>query len=75
MIIALRHEEHGVHICYGEDEARLAEKYGWVRDKVLGKELAGQAPVDKSLRDSYIQKFGKPPHHKMSDQTILKALA
>mgnify|MGYP001577881945 CR=1 FL=1 len=69
MIIELRHEVHGVHHAYTEFEAENCEKNGWVR--VL------EAPVSNSrienkltLREQYEKKFGKPPHHRMLDETI-----
>ncbi len=75
MIIALRHEEHGVHIVYSENEVKDCLANGWVRDNVLSSELSGDRPIDKSLADKYMEKFGKPPHHKMKAETIEAALA
>ena len=74
MIIAMRHEMHGVHIAYSDQEAKQAAENGWVRDSALSVELAGLAPVDKSLIDKYKEKFGKPPHHRMLKESIEAAL-
>ena len=74
MIIAMKHEMHGVHIAYSDAEAKLAADNGWVRDDILSKELAGLTPVDKTLIDKYKDKFGKPPHHLMKAAGIEKAL-
>ena len=74
MIIAMRHEMHGIHIAYSDAEAKLAADNGWVADRELSKELAGQTPVDKSLADRYFEKFGKKPHHLAKAESIEKAL-
>ncbi|MDO8682401.1 MAG: hypothetical protein Q7N50_02835 [Armatimonadota bacterium] len=44
MIIALKSEEHGTHICYSDAEAKELEKAGWKRDLPLSDTLAGIVP-------------------------------
>ena len=77
MIIAMRHEMHGVHIAYSEAEAKQCAENGWIRDPALSLELAGNVPVnpiDKSLAEKYEAKFGKKPHHRMLTESIEAAL-
>ena len=45
MIIAMRHEMHGVFVAYSDQEAKQAQDNGWVRDNELSKELAGLTPI------------------------------
>ena len=81
MMIAMTNENHGVHLAYSEDEARRAQEHGWKRDMVLTKQLAqpqpavDEPPAGPDLIAQYVEKFGKPPHHRMTTKTIEAALA
>lgn len=69
MIIELRHNVHGVHHAYSEVEAENCEKNGWVRILENTKQVV-KPEGSLSLREMYEKKFGKPPHHRMLDETI-----
>ena len=73
-LTALRHDDHGVHIAYSDAEVKACIELGWSKDLALSRELSGSAPVDKSLVDKYKEKFGKPPHHRMTEKSIQDAL-
>ena len=63
------HPDHGVTDAVGS-EIEWNIKHGW---KV--EEAAPVAKVaQKSLAERYAEKFGKPPHHRMRQETIEAAL-
>ena len=79
-MIYMVHPRHGSMHVYDEQQARINESSGWKRadetapvastmDTVLD-----TGSVEKSLKERYAEKFGKPPHHRMTDETIRKAL-
>jgi hypothetical protein len=41
---------------------------------ILDTEQTAITPVELSLSDQYLAKFGKPPHHRMKDETIREKL-
>ena len=73
-LIAMTHEDHGTHLCYSDAEVKQCEALGWKKDAALSRELSGQQPVEKSLVEQYVAKFGEKPHHRMSAETIKSKL-
>ena len=73
-LIAMTHEDHGTHLCYSDAEVKQCELLGWKRDASLSRELSGQKPVEKSLVERYVAKFGEKPHHRMLEETIKSKL-
>lgn len=61
MIIALKHEKHGVHIAYTDGEASECEKAGWVRDEAYTRILRGMAPDDIEAAPVQKKRIGRPP--------------
>lgn len=46
-----------------------------MRRRYLNQQRAETPPApQKTLAEQYEEKFGKPPHHRMKDETIRKAL-
>ena len=70
--IHLTHESHGNKIAYCEPEAVNDEKNGWIRIDLSSKQAPEES--DESLAKRYEIKFGKKPHHRMSQSTITEAL-
>lgn len=70
------HEYHGRHIAYTPQEQRHNEQNGWktVTEEEFYEEIRGKQVLDE-LTGQYIDKFGKAPHHKMTADTIRKALS
>ena len=79
MLTAMVHPDHGTHIVYTYAEQKACEEVGWKSDPALSRKLAGAEqpapPADKTPAERYEVKFGKPPHHLMKSETILKELA
>ena len=76
MVIYLKHPTHGTKVACAEAEAVYDESLGWTRYTPAGSEPAvRQSDELQSLRDAYEAKFGKPPHHKKSAETLKEELA
>ena len=77
------HPNHGRHIAYHSLEAHSNEEQGWKtvsEEEFYGKkeiikepkEIPGLSRAD--LDELYVAKFGKKPHHRKSDATIMDEL-
>lgn len=87
-MIHLSHPQHGQKIAYLEAEAVADEKNGWVRaskeepklvvrilDRDMEKDVLAPEPMNRDFVSAqYLAKFGKKPHHRMSDKTIAEKL-
>ena len=82
-MIFMSHPQHGFMHVYTEAEVTANEKHGWT--KIVSKEIpAVEMPsqniasvvseMNLTLSEQYEAKFGKKPHHKMSQKTIEAAL-
>lgn len=84
LIYLLNPKTGGRKIADSEQEAKADEKNGWIRLKhardkmeIPAVEKAVEAPTtskDLTLAEQYAAKFGKKPHHRMSQKTIESAL-
>lgn len=84
MIVHMVHPQHGEMNVYLPEQVKENEKAGWKTVTTFNPEPAHQvAPpevkqdaigLSADLRTQYIAKFGKPPHHRMSDKTIMEKL-
>lgn len=81
-MIFQKHELHGKHIAYSDNERLTNESNGWVT--VTEEEFYGkpkEKPADepefsrKELDELYFLKFGKKPHHAMKEATIMAKLS
>lgn len=72
MVIYLKHERHGTKVACSEVEAIDDEKHGWVRFTLDPAVIVAQPMPD--LAQSYMDRFGKKPHHKKSEATIKREL-
>ena len=65
----MKNKDHGVTYVYSNGERDYLIKLGWELDEepVLTKK-------EKAPAELYEEKFGKLPHHKMKEESILKAL-
>ena len=77
MIIRMAHPLHGEMDVYTESEVTVNEKNGWKRRQdVPAVEQSPEKSADVSvvvmeaLAEQYEAKFGKKPHHRMSQSTI-----
>lgn len=68
MLSYMVHPKHGRMPVYSETEAKYNEKSGWVSEVEKPKENI------ESPEDMYEKKFGKRPHHRMTQENIKKAL-
>ena len=79
-MIRLTHKKTGGRkIAYLEAEAVADEKNGWVRDipnlqKTVTEIPAVEMAVSNTLSEQYEKKFGKKPHHRLSNKSIEAAL-
>ena len=80
MIIHMVHPLHGEMDVYTEAEVTANEKNGWKRfikpeiPAVENVQKMNVQEVNTSLAEQYQTKFGKKPHHRMSQSTIEAAL-
>lgn len=83
-MIFLTHEKHGYKIAHTQPEADRDVKSGWKmvtedqfydRKKPEAKSSKPDDPVRDDLVSKFEAKFGKKPHHKMSNENIEKQLA
>ncbi len=80
-MIFLTHEKHGHKIAYSLNEADRDKKVGWkeVSEEKFYDRKKLVKEDDKAIRtalvEKYEAKFGKKPHHKMSNESIEKALS
>ena len=77
MQIYLIHKRHGRKIASMDKEAEADKKNGWLEvteAEFYGKTKAKIAGQDAELVSQYETKFGKKPHHKMTNDSIQKAL-
>lgn len=75
-VIYLRHPVHGEKVACCEPEAVSDEKNGWVRFEA-GILLTPEVPALPEakdtltdLREQWETKYGKPPHHRKSIDTL-----
>lgn len=82
MVIYLRHPRHGTKVAVSNEEAVADEKNGWTRYQA-GALLTPEEPApenkaefseDEDLRARYVIKFGAPPHHRKTLDTIRREL-
>ena len=89
-MIYMTHPQHGAMHVYSEPEAVANERNGWTREKTASEatpivlEIIDEIKVDDAiikpsilpvtLSEQYEAKFGKKPHHKMSQKTIEAAM-
>ena len=66
----MTHKSHGVTYVYNNGERDYLIKHGWEVDE----EIPVLLKKEKTPTELYVEKFGKQPHHKMKDESILKAL-
>jgi hypothetical protein len=63
----MSHPEHGRMPVYSDIEIEYNKKFGWILDE--------EKPVDvETPEEAYEKKFGKPPHHRLKLDTIIKRL-
>jgi hypothetical protein len=62
-MIFQKHQNHGKHIAYSEQEAKRNEANGWIT-------VSKEEFYEIDLRVQYEKKFGKEPHHLMKEETI-----
>ena len=90
MIIWMGHEKHGFMPCYDVFTVERNKENGWVevappengkplRMPGIGEPVTtlvrqDEPTASKTLAQRYAEKFGKPPHHRMKQETIEKAL-
>ena len=81
MIIHMVHPLHGEMDVYTEAEVTANEKNGWkrfVKPEIPAVETVQVNDVKNvntlSIHEQYQAKFGKKPHHRMSQSTIEAAL-
>lgn len=69
------HKHHGRHIAYTPQEAQTNHQFGWydVSEEEFYREHKTKK-TENPLRKQYEEKFGKPPHPRMKDETIQAAL-
>jgi hypothetical protein len=80
MMIFMSHPQHGQMHVYSESDAVANEKHGWVRDipkqEIPAVEKPSEVNINTDFEDGhtlferYENKFGKKPHHRMSQSTI-----
>ena len=74
------HKNHGRHISYTVQEAQANRNNGWrdVEEKefyeIPARRMSVVSDDHGGLVKAYTEKFGKPPHHRMKDQSIKAAL-
>lgn len=71
----MKNKDHGVTYVYSNSERDYLIKLGWELDEE--KPLAvvvKQVTLEVTPAEQYEEKFGKPPHHRMKEESILKAL-
>ena len=76
-MILMSHPQHGFMNVYTDQEVILNEKQGWKKVEVPAVENVQKMNVQEvntSLAEQYQTKFGKKPHHRMSQSTIEAAL-
>ena len=83
------HPLHGKHIAYNITEANYNNNHGWVTvnenefyNKPAKQNVSDTSVDNKTVVDpeyekaslAYIEKFGKPPHHRMKTENILREI-
>ena len=66
----MKNKDHGFTNVYSIGERDYLIKLGWELDE----EIPVLLKKEKTPTELYVEKFGKQPHHKMKDESILKAL-
>lgn len=82
-VIYMEHPKHGRKVAIAEEEAKLDEVNGWVRYTLTANVSKHHATVEDfdmtterdELRQQYIARFGKSPHHKKTIETLKSELA
>ena len=78
MQIYLVHARHGKKIAMQINEAEADKKNGWkevTQEEFFPKKAEPKkAEKDEALSAQYEAKFGKKPHHRMTDTSISEAL-
>ena len=78
MAIRLQHPQHGFHNFPTAEEVEAAKKLGWVECIPKPKPVETESQVHTAEREqlvaAYVDKFGKKPHHKLSDDKLREAL-
>lgn len=79
MMVYMTHPQHGTTIVYVAAEVESNKLNGWIVQEE--KELAVKIEVapeiasqELSLNERYFEKFGKYPHHRLSEKNIEIAL-
>ena len=73
MVKYMTHPQHGRMPVYSDTEVEYNAKLGWS----LEQEPPipdGVSEMKQSIEDRYFAKFGKYPHHKMKQESIIAAL-
>ena len=73
MEIRLYHPKHGYHVVHSTNSLTHLQGNGWTVDDGYGKPIV-KAVDENAIRDAYLLKFGKKPHHMMKIENIQKAL-
>lgn len=71
MAIRMTHPQHGVHFAVGA-EVEWNKLHGW---KVEAAPAPAPEPLATDARTRYIEKFGRAPHHRMGEASILREIA
>lgn len=72
MLILMVHPKHGARHVYSITEQEAHEALGWKVDAPAL--LQPKKEQELTPTERYAEKFGKPPHHRMLPESILKAL-
>lgn len=70
----MTHPQHGVTQVYLISEVEANKLNGWVLQEEKEQSVPEVAPQELSLNERYFEKFGKLPHHRLSDKNIEIAL-
>jgi uncharacterized protein YndB with AHSA1/START domain len=75
----MKNKDHGVTYVYSNSERDYLINLGWELDEekpvvVEVKQVTLEVTPEKTPSEQYEEKFGKPPHHRMKEEGILKAL-
>lgn len=68
MVTYMSHPVHGRMPC-SPHEIEWNKKHGWQIEEIISK-----PKNELSVSEQYEKKFGKPPHHRMSEKTIQEKL-
>ncbi len=71
------HTDHGKHMSLSPQEAKTNEENGWTtvsKETFYNIEPIKNNEEKDNLIKAYTEKFGKKPHHKMTEKTIQERL-